>query len=105
MAILDFANRAELQSIQNDFEKLNAEADVIMKGVASTIEEIKTESVGESVDELLTTAQDMVVKGGQFVIALGGLVEMISGFITTIVEALTGAAADVVAGRIAGTDF
>lgn len=92
MSILDFKGKAQATVWKQDMEDLNDRTDQILGRVYSCLDEIKTESSGDFVEELTVTAADMADAVAEMIKAM----KSISDLVDSVIEALANFIGDTV---------
>lgn len=105
MALLDFKGRAQAEAWKRDLATLNDQTDVALRDVANCIEEIKSESAGDPVDQLVTTAAEMVDAAADVIKGLRTLESAIDKIIAALVQAIGDAVQSVVDKRSQATNL
>lgn len=86
MAIIEF-NQGAAEAWMAKAEELNQRTGIYMNAVANCLQEIKSDSVGEMVDELVSTGAQVLEHSAGLVHALGGIVSGVRGIISRLLAA------------------
>lgn len=87
--LLDLKGKAQAEAWRNQLNDLNEETNTVLRNVSSCIDEIKSESAGDPVEQLVVTAADMVDAAAEVIKGLRGLESAVK---TVIAEAIKWAA-------------
>lgn len=105
MNILDFKGKAQAEAWKKDVEDLNDRTDQILGKVYSCIEEIKTESSGDFVEQLVVTAADMADAAAEMIKAMKSLTALVDSLIEALANFIGEAVQGVVDSRNSATNF
>lgn len=105
MALLDFKGKAEAERWKGKLKDLNDRTDRALRNVGNTIDEIKTESAGAPVDQLVETAADLVDAAAEVIEGLKGLENAIQSIIDYLIQKIADAAQDVADDRAKATNL
>lgn len=105
MALIDFKGKAQAENWKKDLAGLNMRTDVALQDVANTIDEIKTESAGDPVDQLVETAADLADAAVEVINGLKGLEDAIQNIINFLIEKISEAAQDIADDRSQATNL
>ncbi len=95
MAELDFKGRAAANSWKEKAEDLNQRTDAKLKQVAACLQEIKGESVGDMVDQMVEAGAGMLDSGAKMVSAMSQMISMVDKLLAAFVQALADAVSGV----------
>lgn len=96
MALLNIAGKAKAEKWRDDFETLNQKTDGVLGKVYGCLDEIKNESTGSFVDELVTTAADMADATAEMIRAMDSIKSLVNNLISKLAEFVGKAVDDVV---------
>lgn len=105
MKILDFKGKAAAEQWNSDMETLNERTEAILKDVYYCLDEIKSESTGSFVDELLITATDMADAAAEMIKAMKSIKDLVGNIIKTFANFVGQATQSVLDSRIKATDL
>lgn len=105
MNVLDFKGRAAAKAWENDLADLNERTNEVLVEVHDCINEIKTESSGDFVEELVTTAADLADATAEMIKALDSLKDVLNSVMSKIAEVIGEVVQNIVTKRDASTDF
>ena len=105
MALLDFKGKAQAEAWKNRLEELNDETQKVLNDVSSCIDEIKTESTGDPVEQLVITAADMVDAAAEVIKGLRGLESAIQNVINWLIQAIADASQTAIDNRNRSSNF
>jgi hypothetical protein len=104
MAIIEF-NQGMAESWMAKAEELNQRTGNYMNAVANCLQEIKADSVGEMVDEVVATGAQVLEHSAGLVHSLSGIVSGVRGIIGRLLAASAEMVGEVVSNRGAMTGF
>ena len=104
MAIIEFDESAA-RAWMTKAEDLNNRTELCMRSVAAALETLKTNSVGDMVDEVALTGAQVLEATNGLVTAMSGIVSSISSIIGALAQAVMEGVASAIAGRAKGTQF
>ncbi len=104
MGIFNFKGQAAAEKWKADLRDLNDETDVVLKQVADCIEEIKTESAGDPVEQLVITGAALADAAARMIDALRGLEDMIDNILKILIQAIADGVQSVADNRARSTD-
>ena len=105
MALLDFKGKAQAEAWKDRLHDLNDETNMVLGNVSSCIDEIKSESTGDPVEQLVTTAADLVDATAEVINGLRGLENAIQSIISLLIQGIADAAQAVVDKRSQATNL
>lgn len=105
MSIIDFKGRAQAEAWKRRLEALNDETNMVLGSVAACIDEIQTESTGDPVEQLVTTAADLVDATAEVIKGLRGLEDAIQNVINILIQKIAEAAQSVASKRSQATNL
>lgn len=105
MSIFDFKGRAEANAWKNDLKTLNEDTNMVLDAVAHCIDEIKLESAGDPVEQLVITAADLADAAANVIIGLKGLEDAIDNIIGILMQGLADTVDMIVTGRDKSTNL
>lgn len=105
MGIIGFKGRAKADKWKEDLAALNNETDQVLKNVAACLEEIKTESSGDFVTELVETGANLAAAAVDMIENMKKLENLIENLIQLLIKKIAETAQEVANDRGAGTDI
>ena len=105
MALFDFKGKAQAEAWKRDMSDLNERTDQILGQVYTCIDEIKTESSGDFVEQLVVTAADMADAVAEMIKAMKSINDLIDNVIKALAEFIGDAVQKVVDSRNAATNM
>ena len=105
MSILDFKGRAQAEAWKNELRDLNDRTNQVLSDVSNCISEIQTESAGDPVEQLVTTAADLIDAAAEVIKGLRGLEDAIDSIIALLIQGIASATQAVVSKRSQATNL
>ena len=105
MSVIDFKGKAEAEAWKKKLVDLNNRTDATLKNLSVCIEEIKTESAGDPVDQLVKTAAEILAAAAEVIEGLRGLEDAIDKIIKLLIQAIAEAAQRVIDDRFGSTNL
>lgn len=105
MGMLDFKGKAQAEKWKSDLADLNIETDAVLQQVYTCLEEIKSESSGDFVEQLLVTSADMASAAANMIEAMKSLESIVQNIIAAFTDWVGKAVQEVVDSRNKMTDM
>lgn len=93
----------EAKAWQAQAEALNERTNELLKMVAACFETLNAESIGDFVDELVTTGAKLIDNGAQMIQAMNGLIDAVSSILSALANAVLEAASNVISNIVKNT--
>ena len=103
MGMIINIQQSEAKAWQSQAQALNERTNELLKMVAACFETLNAESVGDFVDELVTTGVKLIDNGAQMITAMNGLIDAISNILSALVSAVAEAAGNVISNLVKNT--
>lgn len=105
MGILDFKGKAQAEAWKRDMNDLNERTDQILGQVYACLDEIKTESSGDFVEQLVVTAADMADAAAEMIKAMKSINDLVDNLLKALADFIGETVQKVVDSRNAATNM